>query len=195
MFPDLPANLAALALGYLLGSIPFGLVLSKLVQAASIRAPLVRRTSAPPTCCEPETRSWPPRPLLLDALKGTARRARSPRSFGEYYAILAGLGAFLGHLYPDLAASSRAARASPRSSAWRMGLAWPSGACCSRSSGSAWLSPRAIRPRPRWRRASRRLCATVGDGPRQDVGRAFRRAGGAAVVQAPRQHRAPDGGH
>ncbi len=98
MFPDLPANLAALALGYLLGSIPFGLVLSKLaggvdprtIGSQNIGATNVLRTG---------NKKLAAATLLLDALKGTVALLIG-MPFGEYYAILAGLGAFLGHLYP-----------------------------------------------------------------------------------------------
>jgi acyl phosphate:glycerol-3-phosphate acyltransferase len=98
MFPDLPANLAALGFGYLLGSIPFGLVLTKLfgevdprtIGSQNIGATNVLRTG---------NKKLAAATLLLDALKGTFAVLVAAQ-FGPYYAILAGLGAFLGHLYP-----------------------------------------------------------------------------------------------
>lgn len=98
MFPDLPANLAALAFGYLLGSIPFGLVLTKTfggvdprtVGSHNIGATNVLRTG---------NKKLAAATLVLDALKGTLAVA-IVANFGPYYAILAGLGAFIGHLYP-----------------------------------------------------------------------------------------------
>jgi acyl phosphate:glycerol-3-phosphate acyltransferase len=98
MFPDLPANLAALGLGYLLGSIPFGLVLTKLfgevdprtIGSQNIGATNVLRTG---------NKKLAAATLLLDALKGTLAVLIAAQ-FGPYYAILAGLGAFLGHLFP-----------------------------------------------------------------------------------------------
>ena len=98
MFPDLPANLAALGFGYLLGSIPFGLVLTKLfgevdprtIGSQNIGATNVLRTG---------NKKLAAATLLFDALKGTFAVLIAAH-FGPYYAILAGLGAFLGHLYP-----------------------------------------------------------------------------------------------
>ncbi len=98
MFPDLPANLASLGFGYLLGSIPFGLVLTKLfggidprtVGSHNIGATNVLRTG---------NKKLAAATLVLDALKGTLAVLVAGQ-FGEYYAILAGLGAFIGHLYP-----------------------------------------------------------------------------------------------
>jgi len=98
MFPDLHANLAALLFGYALGSIPFGLVLTKVfgevdprtIGSKNIGATNVLRTG----------NKWlAAATLLLDALKGTAA-VLVALAWGEYSAVLAGLGAFLGHLYP-----------------------------------------------------------------------------------------------
>ena len=59
-------------------------------------------------CCAPGTRGWRPPRLLLDLLKGTiavlivyevAKRYRWP-STPTSSPIVAGLGAFLGHLFP-----------------------------------------------------------------------------------------------
>lgn len=123
MFPDLPANLAALALGYLLGSIPFGLVLSKLaggvdprtIGSQNIGATNVLRTG---------NKKLAAATLLLDALKGTVAVLIAAR-FGEYYAILAGLGAFLGHLYP-IWLRGQGGKGVATFLGVALGLAWPS---------------------------------------------------------------------
>ena len=89
---------AALALGYLLGSIPFGLILTRLAGTQDIRsigsgnigATNVLRTGNKPLAALT---------LLLDLLKGTAAVLVGAR-FGPDAAILGGLGAFLGHLFP-----------------------------------------------------------------------------------------------
>ena len=96
--PDLPLNAAMLVMGYLFGSVPFGLLLTKLagtedlrsIGSGNIGATNVLRTGR---------KGLAAATLLLDALKGTAAVLIGAR-FGEYAAILAGLGAFLGHLYP-----------------------------------------------------------------------------------------------
>jgi glycerol-3-phosphate acyltransferase PlsY len=91
-------DLAAFALGYLLGSIPFGLLLTRCaglgdlreIGSGNIGATNVLRTGSKPLAAAT---------LLLDALKGTAAVLLGAR-WGQDAAILAGLGAFLGHLFP-----------------------------------------------------------------------------------------------
>ena len=94
----LPSLLAALVFGYLLGSIPFGLLLTRAAGLGDVRkigsgnigATNVLRTG---------NRKLAAATLLLDALKGTAA-VLIAGSFGPDHALVAGLGAFLGHLYP-----------------------------------------------------------------------------------------------
>jgi glycerol-3-phosphate acyltransferase PlsY len=91
-------KVVALVFGYLLGSIPFGLILTKLAGAGDVRtigsgnigATNVLRTGRKDLAAAT---------LLLDALKGTVAVLVAAR-FSQDAAILAGLGAFLGHLYP-----------------------------------------------------------------------------------------------
>ncbi|MEE8634175.1 MAG: glycerol-3-phosphate 1-O-acyltransferase PlsY [Methyloceanibacter sp.] len=88
----------SLACGYLLGSIPFGLILTKLAGGGDVRkigsgnigATNVLRTGNKPLAALT---------LLLDVAKGTAAVWLGAQ-FGPGAAILAGLGAFLGHLFP-----------------------------------------------------------------------------------------------
>jgi glycerol-3-phosphate acyltransferase PlsY len=90
--------LLSLAFGYLLGSIPFGLLLAKFaglgdlrrIGSGNIGATNVLRTGNKPLAALT---------LLLDLLKGTAAVLVGSQ-FGPYAAMAAGLGAFLGHLYP-----------------------------------------------------------------------------------------------
>jgi len=89
----------AFVIGYLLGSIPFGLVLTKLagtqdlrsIGSGNIGATNVLRTGR---------KGLAAATLLLDALKGTAAVVISGYIAGPNAAMLAGLGAFLGHLFP-----------------------------------------------------------------------------------------------
>lgn len=94
------AIIIALILGYLLGSIPFGLVLTRLagtqdirsIGSGSIGATNVLRTG---------NKSLAVGTLLGDALKGTiAVLIAGLYLGGPNAAMAAGLGAFLGHLYP-----------------------------------------------------------------------------------------------
>ena len=89
----------ALVLGYLLGSIPFGLILTKFagtedlrsIGSGSIGATNVLRTGR---------KSLAAGTLLLDALKGTVAVVIAGYIAGPNAAMVAGLGAFLGHLFP-----------------------------------------------------------------------------------------------
>jgi glycerol-3-phosphate acyltransferase PlsY len=91
--------LFALALGYLLGSIPFGLVLTRLAGKGDIRnigsgnigATNVLRTGS---------KLLAALTLLLDCLKATVAILISQRLFGDESMIFAATGALLGHLYP-----------------------------------------------------------------------------------------------
>lgn len=89
----------ALILGYLFGSIPFGLILTKLagtqdlrsVGSGNIGATNVLRTGH---------KGLAAATLLLDMLKGTAAVVIARYYSGDAAAMLAALGAFLGHLFP-----------------------------------------------------------------------------------------------
>ncbi|WP_309084569.1 glycerol-3-phosphate 1-O-acyltransferase PlsY [Chelativorans sp.] len=94
----LPNLLAALAFGYLLGSIPFGFIITRMAGLGDVRkigsgnigATNVLRTGK---------KGLAALTLLLDALKGTAA-VLVAGLYGPEPAIAAGLGAFLGHLFP-----------------------------------------------------------------------------------------------
>ena len=89
----------AFVIGYLLGSIPFGLILTKLagtqdlrsIGSGSIGATNVLRTG---------NKGLAAGTLLGDMLKGTVAVVIAGMLWGPNAAMLAGLGAFLGHLYP-----------------------------------------------------------------------------------------------
>lgn len=91
--------IAAIVFGYLMGSIPFGLVLTKMAGTQDIRtigsgnigATNVLRTG---------NKKLAALTLLGDALKGTVA-VLFAKAFGGYEAgLVAGLFAFLGHLFP-----------------------------------------------------------------------------------------------
>ena len=92
------AALLALALGYALGSIPFGLILTKLAGGGDIRdigsgnigATNVLRTGR---------KALAALTLILDLLKGTAAVLLA-RHFFPSTEIVAAAAAFVGHIYP-----------------------------------------------------------------------------------------------
>ncbi len=95
-----PALLALAALiGYLLGSIPFGLILTRAAGLGDVRnigsgnigATNVLRTGSKKLAAAT---------LLLDALKGTAAVLIAHALWGYEASLVAGFFAFLGHLFP-----------------------------------------------------------------------------------------------
>lgn len=118
----LPYYLAALVGGYLLGSIPSGLILTKLAGLGDVRkigsgnigATNVLRTG---------NKALAALTLLADMLKGTAAVLIAAR-WGPDMAILAGLGAFLGHLFP-VWLKFRGGKGVATYIGVLLGLAWP----------------------------------------------------------------------
>src|SRR5215207_9882966 len=97
-----PHILLALAFGYLLGSIPFGLVLTKLTGGPDLRAVGSGNIGAT-NVLRTGNKALAAATLLGDMLKGTIA-VLIAQQFGLGAAIAgglaAGLGAFLGHLFP-----------------------------------------------------------------------------------------------
>ncbi|MBB3425493.1 MULTISPECIES: glycerol-3-phosphate 1-O-acyltransferase PlsY [Rhizobium] len=95
----LQTALAALVIGYLLGSIPFGLLLTRMAGLGDVRnigsgnigATNVLRTG---------NKGLAAATLLLDAFKGTAAVLITAHFFGEDAGVLAGFAAFIGHIFP-----------------------------------------------------------------------------------------------
>jgi len=93
------AAIVALIVGYLLGSIPFGLLFTRLAGTQDIRsigsgnigATNVLRTGRYGLAAAT---------LLADVLKGTVAVMLCAWWFGHDAGLFAGLGAFLGHLFP-----------------------------------------------------------------------------------------------
>ena len=90
---------ASFALGYLLGSIPFGLVLTKLAGMQDIRA-IGSGNIGATNVLRTGRRGLAAATLACDILKGTLAVLLALRAAGLEGAIAAGLGAFLGHLFP-----------------------------------------------------------------------------------------------
>src|SRR6201991_2111019 len=95
----LPYYAAALAFGYLLGSIPFGLLLTRMagtqdlrsIGSGNIGATNVLRTGR---------KGLAAATLLCDMLKGTVAVIIAGTYGGPNAAMLAAIAAFLGHLFP-----------------------------------------------------------------------------------------------
>ena len=93
-----PLVLAAMALGYLLGAIPFGLILTRYAGLGDVRA-IGSGNIGATNVLRTGRKGLAAATLLGDALKGTAAVLLASL-WGEGPAIAAGLGAFLGHLCP-----------------------------------------------------------------------------------------------
>ncbi|MGG6895377.1 glycerol-3-phosphate 1-O-acyltransferase PlsY [Rhizobium sp. BR 315] len=96
---SLQTALAALVIGYLLGSIPFGLLLTRMAGLGDVRnigsgnigATNVLRTG---------NKGLAAATLLLDAFKATVAVLIVAHFFGNDAAVLAGFAAFIGHIFP-----------------------------------------------------------------------------------------------
>ena len=91
--------IVAFILGYLFGSIPFGLVLTRLAGTADLRS-IGSGNIGATNVLRTGHKGLAAATLLLDMLKGTAAVVISGYFDGPNAAMLAALGAFLGHLFP-----------------------------------------------------------------------------------------------
>ncbi|MEM6615596.1 MAG: glycerol-3-phosphate 1-O-acyltransferase PlsY [Pseudomonadota bacterium] len=94
----LPYLAAALLFGYLLGSIPFGLIITRLGGAGDVRE-IGSGNIGTTNVLRTGRKELAALTLLGDGLKGTIAYLVAAR-FGPDTAVVAGLGAFLGHLFP-----------------------------------------------------------------------------------------------
>jgi acyl phosphate:glycerol-3-phosphate acyltransferase len=89
----------ALVLGYLFGSIPFGLILTRLAGTADIRS-IGSGNIGATNVLRTGRKGLAAATLICDMLKGTVAVILSGYFGGPDAAMLAALGAFLGHLFP-----------------------------------------------------------------------------------------------
>ena len=143
---------AAVVLGYLLGSIPFGLVLTRLAGLGDIRkvgsgnigATNVLRTGR---------KGLAAATLLLDGGKG-ALAVLLARQFGPETAALAGGAAFLGHCFP-VWLKLKGGKGVATYLGVMLAIAWPAGlACC-----ATWLAVAALL---RWSSVAALAAAALG---------------------------------
>jgi acyl phosphate:glycerol-3-phosphate acyltransferase len=88
-----------LALGYLFGSIPFGLVLTTLAGTKDIRA-IGSGNIGATNVLRTGRKGLAAATLILDILKGTSAVLLAASIWGRDPSLISGLGAFVGHLFP-----------------------------------------------------------------------------------------------
>jgi acyl phosphate:glycerol-3-phosphate acyltransferase len=144
----------ALLLGYLLGSIPFGLVLTRLAGAGDLRSIGSGNIGATNVLRTGRT-GLAAATLLLDALKATLAVVVASWAFGPDAGLAAAAGAILGHLYP-IWLRFRGGKGVATYLGGLLGLAWPAAiafaivwlavAALTRYSSAAALAATAVSP-------------------------------------------------
>ena len=114
---------AALAFGYLCGSIPFGLLLTRLAGTADIRS-IGSGNIGATNVLRTGRKGLAAATLIGDALKGTVAVLVVAQIGGHELAIAAALGAFLGHLFPAWLAF-KGGKGVATYIGLLLGLAWP----------------------------------------------------------------------
>jgi glycerol-3-phosphate acyltransferase PlsY len=94
-----PVSLITFLVGYLLGSIPFGLILTRLAGAGDIRS-IGSGNIGATNVLRTGRKGLAAATLVLDALKGTLPVWFAGRYLGLDPMLAAALGAFLGHIAP-----------------------------------------------------------------------------------------------
>lgn len=95
----LSAALGAAVLGYLLGSIPFGLILTRMAGLGDVRS-IGSGNIGATNVLRTGNKKLAAATLLLDAFKGTAAVLIARYALGPEAALIAGFAAFIGHLFP-----------------------------------------------------------------------------------------------
>ena len=93
-----PAIIAAV-LGYLSGSVPFGLILTRMAGLGDVRS-IGSGNIGATNVLRTGNKGLAAATLLLDALKGTVPAALGYHFLGVEGGVLAGFAAFLGHIFP-----------------------------------------------------------------------------------------------
>ena len=117
---DLPA---ALVLGYLLGSIPFGLVFTRIAGLGDVRA-IGSGNIGATNVLRTGRKDIAAATLAADLLKGTVAVLIAGALYGSDGAMLGGLGAFLGHVFP-VWLKFRGGKGVATYLGVLLGLAWP----------------------------------------------------------------------
>lgn len=117
-------SFAALALGYLLGSVPFGLILTKAFNAGDLRS-IGSGNIGATNVLRTGNKGLAAATLLLDLAKGLLAVWLAGRWFPEF-AGMAALGAVLGHCFP-VWLKFKGGKGVATTMGVSLGLAWPLG--------------------------------------------------------------------
>jgi glycerol-3-phosphate acyltransferase PlsY len=135
---DPGALLVVAALAYLLGSVPFGLLITRALGLGDLRA-IGSGNIGATNVLRTGNRGAAAATLALDAGKGAAAVLAARAALGEDAAQVAGLSAFLGHLYP-VWLRFRGGKGVATFLGTLLALAWPAGlAAC-----AAWAATAAV---------------------------------------------------
>ncbi len=115
--------LIASLFGYLLGAIPFGLILTRLAGRGDLRA-IGSGNIGATNVLRTGSKALAAATLVGDMLKGTAAVVAARYFGGEAAAVAAGIGAFLGHLFP-LWLKFKGGKGVATYIGVLLGLAWP----------------------------------------------------------------------
>ncbi|MBB1247519.1 MULTISPECIES: glycerol-3-phosphate 1-O-acyltransferase PlsY [unclassified Rhizobium] len=91
--------LIALILGYLSGSVPFGLILTRLAGLGDVRS-IGSGNIGATNVLRTGNKKLAAATLLLDAVKGTVPAALAYAFLGVEAGVIAGFAAFIGHIFP-----------------------------------------------------------------------------------------------
>jgi glycerol-3-phosphate acyltransferase PlsY len=122
-WPPALTDAAALVVGYLLGSIPFGLVLTRLAGTPDIRS-IGSGNIGATNVLRTGRKGLAVATLIADALKGTAAVLAAKYAFGPDAALAAVAGALIGHIFP-VWLSFKGGKGVATYIGVLLGLAWP----------------------------------------------------------------------
>ena len=180
----------ALALGYCLGSIPFGLVLTKLFGAGDLRS-IGSGNIGATNVLRTGRKGLAAATLILDALKATLAVVVAWWAFGPPTAVAAAAGAILGHMYP-VWLRFKGGKGVATYLGGLIGLAWPAAIVFV----IVWLAVAALTRYSSAAALAATLASPIAHGGDRGGRRGdrLRRALGADLVQAQRQHHASSPG-
>ncbi len=118
--------IAAVVMGYLIGSVPFGLILTRMFGAGDLRA-IGSGNIGATNVLRTGRKGLAAATLLLDLAKGLVAVLAARALFGEALTEQAAIGAFAGHCFPVWLAF-RGGKGVATTAGICLGLAWPIGA-------------------------------------------------------------------